>query len=55
MCCDFLDAHEVCALALGTVYGCIFVSVNLLRKILWSMPSPLINVYELWKVGLGSN
>jgi len=50
LCCDLLDAHEVCVLALGTVHGCIFLRecrVNLLRKILWSMPSPLINVYEL--------
>ena len=34
--------------ALGTVHGCIFsreCTVSLLRKILWSMPSPLINAY----------
>lgn len=49
LCCDFLDAHEVCVLTLGTVHGCIFLcecTVSLLRKILWSMPSPLINAYE---------
>ena len=22
LCCDFLDTHEVCILALGTVHGC---------------------------------
>lgn len=50
LCCDFLDTHEVCILALSMV-AFFFMSVQLLRKFLWSIPSPLINAYELLESG----